>query len=54
MAAASRKLQEVVGSRYWRREDAEVVVAAWRASGDTMAGFARGWSLNPNRISRWA
>lgn len=54
MAAVSKKLREVVESRYWRREDAEVVVAAWRASGDTMAGFAREWSLNPNRISRWA
>lgn len=43
----------MVASRYWRRADAEIVVAAWRASGDTLAQFARDWSLNPNRISRW-
>ncbi len=54
MATASKKLREVAESRYWRREDAHVVVAAWHASGDTLAEFAREWSLNPTRVSRWA
>ncbi len=53
MKAASKKLLEVVQSRYWRREDAEVVIAAWRASGDTMSGFASMWSLKADRIARW-
>ena len=53
MEAASEKLREVVKSRYWRREDAEVVIGAWRASGDTVSGFARKWSLKAKRIARW-
>lgn len=54
MATKTKDLGKIAESRYWRREDAEVVVNAWRASGDTLAGFARKWSLTPERISRWA
>ncbi len=53
MQTGMLKLREVVKSRYWRREDAKVVIDAWRASGATMTEFARRWSLNANRIARW-
>ena len=51
--APKKKLKEVASSRYWRREDAEVIIAAWRDSGETMAGFAREWSLKVDRVARW-
>jgi hypothetical protein len=47
-------LQRVVERRYWRRGDAAVVVAAWRDSGESLAGFAARWGVHTERLSRWA
>lgn len=53
MKVEPKRLKEVASSPYWRREDAEVMVAAWRDSGETMAGFARRWSVKVDRVGRW-
>lgn len=54
MNTESEEFAEVVKSTYWRREDAELIVAAWRSSRESLAAFGRRWSLDPRRISRWA
>lgn len=54
MSTESEEFAEVVKSTYWRREDAALVVAAWRSSGESLTAFGRRWSLDPRRISRWA
>lgn len=41
-------------SRYWREDEARVVVDAWRASGETLAAFCRQHGVAPARVSRWA
>ena len=40
--------------RYWREGDAEVVVRAWRRSGETFAEFGRRYGVEPRRLSLWA
>ena len=40
-------------SRYWRAADAEQVVAAWRRSGESVAGFARQHGVSAVRLLRW-
>lgn len=54
MKAASEEFLKAIKSSYWQREDAQIVVRAWRSSGESLAGFGRRWSLSPRRISRWA
>ena len=44
----------VVGRRYWRKAEARVVVEAWRASGESLARFARRHGLGAPRIAWWA
>ena len=39
--ASEADIAAVVGRRYWREAEARVVVEAWRASGESLAGFAR-------------
>lgn len=41
-------------SRYWREEDARLVVDAWRESGDSLASFCRSHGVASVRLSRWA
>jgi hypothetical protein len=51
-----RKLVDVrhVASRlYWRDEDARTVVAAWRASGESVSAFARQHGVHRRRLARW-
>ncbi len=38
---------------YWRRSDAEMVLAFWRQSGQGMSAFAREWDINVARLRRW-
>jgi hypothetical protein len=38
---------------YWREEDARAVVAAWRASGESVSAFARRHGVQARRIGRW-
>lgn len=47
-------VERVAGQRYWRGSEARVVVDAWRASGEGLAGFARRYGIQPRRVSRWA
>ena len=43
-----------VASRlYWQEEDARAVVAAWRASGESLSAFARHHGVQRRRIARW-
>ena len=38
----------------WRLEDGEAMVAALRASGETLAAFARRHGVHEARVQRWA
>ena len=46
-------LMTVVMSRYWRARDAELVLEAWRRSGESGASFARQHGLSVRRLLRW-
>ena len=52
--ARETEIAAVVGRRYWREVEARVVVEAWRASGESLAGFARRHGLGAPRIAWWA
>lgn len=49
----SGRLRSVLGSAYWRADDARVVVDAWRASGLSQAEFARRHGFHVRRLRRW-
>ena len=49
----SPALTAVVISRYWRARDAELVLEAWRRSGESGAAFARQHGLSVRRLLRW-
>jgi len=53
MQMESQEFLRIIESPYWRAEDAEVVVAAWRASGESMSAFVECWQLHASRIGRW-
>jgi len=46
-------LTAVVMSRYWHARDAEVVLEAWRRSGESGAAFAHQHGLCVRRLLRW-
>ena len=46
-------LRALSGRRKWRQAQGERVVAAWRASGLSMTGFAHEHGLNVARIAYW-
>jgi hypothetical protein len=43
-----------VSRRYWREDDARLVVDAWRRSGLSMAEFAKLHGVHAKRLGRWA
>lgn len=45
-------LGEALRTGYWRPDSAELVVAAWERSGETLAAFARRYGLRRDRLSR--
>jgi hypothetical protein len=47
-------IKRVAAKRYWREADAMVVLVAWRASGMSLAGFARLHGCSSVRLGRWA
>ena len=47
-------VHDVAACSYWREDDARVIVAAWRASGETLSAFARRHGVDRRRIARWA
>ena len=54
MRSSSRTaLAKALRSRYWRRADAEIVLAAWSASRESARAFARRRGLSPERLLRW-
>jgi hypothetical protein len=52
--ARKAAVAEVAGRRCWREAEARVVVAGWRASGESLTAFARRHGLGPQRIGWWA
>lgn len=52
--AEKQAFERAVRSRYWREADAKIVVKAWRASGASLAEFARRTRVNEQRLTRWA
>lgn len=54
MSRRADEVRRIAGSSYWRAEEARVVVEAWRASGMSVATFARRYGIASQRISRWA
>lgn len=44
---------QMVRGKYWRESDARVLLEAWRASGESLAGFARRHGVKPQRLARW-
>lgn len=54
MRSSSRAaLSKALGSGYWRGADAEIVLAAWAASGQSLRAFARERRVSPERLRRW-
>jgi hypothetical protein len=51
---ARTRIAEVAVSRYWRESEGRLVVAAWKRSGETLAGFAGRHGIHPDRVARWA
>jgi hypothetical protein len=39
---------------YWREDDAQVLVEAWRRSGEPVSRFAARHEVDARRIARWA
>jgi hypothetical protein len=50
----SADLAEVVRRRYWREDDARVVVEAWRHADEPLTRFARRHGVGAHRVARWA
>ena len=43
----------VARRRYWRAAETQVVVAAWKRSGETLSRFAERYGIQARRLSRW-
>jgi transposase-like protein len=46
-------IAEAAARRHWRKDDARVVIDAWRRSGQTMSAFARFYGIQYERLARW-
>lgn len=40
-------------SKYWKEQDAALVLSAWAESGRSLTSFAREWGINRGRLERW-
>ena len=40
--------------RRWNEADAQVVIEAWRSSGESLVAFCRHHKLTAQRVARWA
>jgi len=47
------KLRRLAEKRTWTEKDGQDVIAAWRASGQTMASFAREHGVGDGRLRWW-
>lgn len=52
--ARTNALRRVSRRRYWREDDARVVVDGWRTSGETLKAFCRRNGLKQGRVQRWS
>ena len=43
----------VAARRHWGKDDARLLIEAWRQSGQTITAFARTHDLHPERLARW-
>ena len=51
---AQSALKSAANNGYWRRADAEMVLAFWKQSGQTsLSAFAKAWGINPVKLRRW-
>jgi transposase-like protein len=46
-------VEQKLASRYWRQDDAEVIVGAMLHSGMTLSAFAREFGVCVQRLRRW-
>jgi len=53
MGSESKEFRRVIQLPYWRRAEADLILEAWQDSGETLAAFARRWSVNVGRLARW-
>ena len=44
---------ETAARQHWRKDDARLVLDAWRRSGQTMSAFARLYGIQYERLARW-
>ena len=50
---ADAQLRAIIESKYWRQEDAEIILGAMVHSGRSLSAFARHWGINRDRLRRW-
>jgi len=46
-------MTRLASNRYWSEREGRAALAAWRASGSSMAAFARAHGLEPRRLGWW-
>jgi transposase-like protein len=51
--AIDSRVKALVGKAVWTAAEAAEIVAAWRASGASLAAFARAHGTHPQRIRNW-
>lgn len=47
------RMSELAKSKYWQAEQAQEVIEAWRASGESVSAFCRTWDIKPKRLRYW-
>jgi hypothetical protein len=53
MAMKEKALARAAARRYWREDDARVLIEAWQRSGLTLVAFAESHDVLPKRLARW-
>lgn len=53
MTMTTEWILRLAGPKQWKADDAKRVLAAWKRSGDSMAGFADRHGLNAQRLAWW-
>jgi hypothetical protein len=53
MTTSTEWISKLRGPKQWRADDGRRVLAAWKNSGESMAGFADRHGLNAQRLAWW-
>jgi transposase-like protein len=53
VASVGAKVRRLLRSGYWGEAEGRAAVAAWRASGESLAGFCRRHGVSAQRIRWW-